>query len=430
MNKNPGPGTFFQDNFDISAVNGVNLTVDVQAVGGSNSDPGAGAGPFWLALNSPLSVHGADLRADCLPALTLKRSDLTGIPQPPFNQKVFGYVMIGDDGHPLGGDGPVACFNNCGRYKFPVEQKPTCDLSDPICLGWNTFCAGDGSRYDKGGPPTCSSDADCATRPGGGEVHAACWDLHLTGQRPSNSIDHTCQLRGFLSGSNRTTCNRENCTSPCPPDVCTFQYGFDNPITHRKDSSTQPPYGTCSDVFPVDTDSHCIGEDRIHKVFPHAYTWPNDPQVYASDTPLYRIIAAPGGTSVPITPAQNSLPACAHLPKIYGYNEQTLVNCSVPIAAGAKYAIADPSGSGQLWGCDLGAGDEGVICKWNPSKTNPPGVFVGDPHQPDCVQKSEQALIARYTSLRDAAHQYGFPPGFVTEDNLKNAITSYCGGPQ
>jgi hypothetical protein len=90
MNKNPGPGTFFQDNFDISAVNGVNLTVDVQAVGGSNSDPGAGAGPFWLALNSPLSVHGADLRADCLPALTLKRSDLTGIPQPPSTKKSLG----------------------------------------------------------------------------------------------------------------------------------------------------------------------------------------------------------------------------------------------------------------------------------------------------------------------------------------------------
>jgi hypothetical protein len=34
-----------------------------------------------------------------------------------------------------------------------------------------------------------------------------------------------------------------------------------------------------------------------------AYTWPNDPQVYGGDAPLYRIVFAPGGTNVPITPS-------------------------------------------------------------------------------------------------------------------------------
>ena len=409
-----GGGTYLRDNFDISAVNGVNLTVDIEQVGCSALDPGNPQSITWLVpndkiRNSPLSVHGQDLRADanCLPDFRLKRSDLTGIPKPPFNQKVFGYVIIDDSGQPQGGDRTVACFNNCGKYKFPLEPLPTCDLSDPICLGWNVFCAGNGTKY---GQP-CTSDADCQQQSG---VHASCW------QNPGSATNNTCQLRGFIAAET------------CPDDVCTFPFGWVNPFTNVRTTSTQPPLGHCRDVFPSNTDSQCIGEDRVHTVFPRAYSWPNDPQVYDCDAPLYRVVFAPGGTSVPITPAQNSLPACVDLPKTYGYNEQTLVNCSVPIAQErAQYAIAHPSGSGQLWGCNLGAGagDEGVICKWNPSKTNPPGVFLGVPRQPDCVRTSEQALILTYTSLRDAAHQYAYPPGFGTEENLKNAITSYCGGP-
>jgi len=405
-----GGGTYLRDNFDISAVNGVNLTVDIEPVGCSALDPGNPQSITWLVpndkiRNSPLSVPGQDLRADanCLPDFRLKRSDLTGIPKPPFNQQVFGFVIVDDNGQPQGGDRTVACFNNCGKYKFPLEPLPTCDLSDPKCLGWNVFCAGNGTKY---GQP-CTTDADCQQQSG---VHASCW------QNPGSATNNTCQLRGFIAAET------------CPDDVCTFPYGYVNPFTNIRTTSTQPPLGHCRDVFPSNTDSQCIGEDRVHKVFPRAYSWPNDPQVYDCDAQLYRVVFAPGGTSVPITPAQNSLPACVRLPKIYGYNEQTLVNCSVPVAAGAQYAIAHPAGSGQNWACNLGAGagDEGVICSWNASRTNPPGVFVGDPQKPNCVQESQQALIGTYGSLKNAATQYGFPPGFGNEGNLSNAITSWC----
>jgi FG-GAP-like repeat len=370
MNKQGG-GTFLQDNFDISAVNGVNLTVDIEAVGDSAMDPGGGAVLFWLRQNSPLSVHGADLRADCLPAFTLKRSDLTGIPKPPWNQTLFASVIVGDDGQPLGGDGAVTCFNNCGKYKFPAEEHADCNLSDPRCLGWQVFCAGNGTRYNMPGPPTCTFDPECQTMPNGGGVFASCWNQHLQ-SRPADSIDHTCQLRGFLSGHNHTTCTGDcpagpapncDCSSPCPPEVCPFQYGFLNPITGQRDFSTQPPFGGCAEVFPNDTDRHCIGEDRIHAVLTRAYTWPNDPQVYASDAPLYRVVFSPGGTSVPITPSVGALPFCTTLPAIYK-PAATRVFCSTELSRGAVLAIAHPTAD---WGCNLldGAGDEGVICRWN-----------------------------------------------------------------
>jgi len=37
-------------------------------------------------------------------------------------------------------------------------------------------------------------------------------------------------------------------------------------------------------------------------VFPHAYTWPNDPQTYAANASIYRIIYSPGGTTNKGTP--------------------------------------------------------------------------------------------------------------------------------
>ena len=40
--------TYYVDNFDISAVNGVSLTVDIQQVGGSPADPGSPQNIFWL----------------------------------------------------------------------------------------------------------------------------------------------------------------------------------------------------------------------------------------------------------------------------------------------------------------------------------------------------------------------------------------------
>lgn len=58
-----GGNTYYLDHPDISAVNGANLNLDIQPVGGSPADPIDSQDPQWLAQNYPLTVHGADLRA-------------------------------------------------------------------------------------------------------------------------------------------------------------------------------------------------------------------------------------------------------------------------------------------------------------------------------------------------------------------------------
>src|SRR4029077_13544467 len=63
-------GTYYVDNFDISAVNGVSLTLDIQQVGGDATDPGSPQNIFWLTNsrvsppNYPMSVHGQDMRSN------------------------------------------------------------------------------------------------------------------------------------------------------------------------------------------------------------------------------------------------------------------------------------------------------------------------------------------------------------------------------
>ena len=84
-----GGNTYYLDHPDISAVNGVNLNLDIQPVGGSPADPINAQDPQWLLQNYPLTVHGADLRTSgdglgqCSGGFQLKRSDLTGVTTPP-----------------------------------------------------------------------------------------------------------------------------------------------------------------------------------------------------------------------------------------------------------------------------------------------------------------------------------------------------------
>ena len=342
--KSTAGATYYKDNFDISAVNGASLTVDIQEVGGTAEDPGAPQNIFWLTNsrvtppNSPMSIHGDDLRADdrCPAAFRLKRADMTT--SGTFG-KIFGFVILDDNGQPEGGNGTVACFSNCGKYKFPTEPAMDCDISNPTCYNWKTFCAGDPSQYYPTNKTVCATDADCP-------VNGACWI------NPGSETDHRCVLRGFV----------HNEQGKCATDVCTFPYDYINPYTNIPDKSTQPPFGTCQHVDPDNTDSLCVGDDTIHVVFPHAYTWPNDPQVYADDAPLYRVIFAPGGTTVPITPA-GSIPACKNLPSIYDY-ASAFPLCSIPIKDGAVFGIARTPPN--PWSCNLGAGagNDGVICHW------------------------------------------------------------------
>ncbi|VTZ50389.1 Thaumatin pathogenesis-related protein [Methylocella tundrae] len=338
--------TYFKDSPDISAVDGVNLNMDIQPVGGHSVDPFDALGGHdiqWLAQNYPLTKHGQDMRSDarCLEKFRLQRSDLTS--------GIYAFVIVGNDGKPLGGDGTVACFSNCARYAFPDVPAADCDSSDhnTRCYRWKSFCL---NEYPVGSVfgVKCTQDSDC-------KQGTSCWN------NPGSKLDHTCQGRAFI----------KNAT--CPSNICTFPYGYIDPTNGQQFFSTQPPFGHCSDIVG-DNPKGCIGDDVVHHVMHKAYTWPNDPQVYGGDAQLYRIIFAPGGTTVPITPA-GAIPVCSDLPTIYGYSTQyggpgsNSKPCDVPVNIDkATFAVAHPSPTGASpWACNLspgGAGNEGVICRW------------------------------------------------------------------
>jgi hypothetical protein len=358
----PG-GMFFKENFDISAVNGASVNIDVQPVGGDAMDPGAVGDDQWINYAYPLTVHGDDPRNNnrCPANFQLKRSSITLAK----TNGIFGYVLLDDNGQPAGGDNTVACFNNCGFYKFPAEPEFNCDRTQPTCLYWNTFCAPNPTGKDYGQP--CNTDADC--KPFG--LNAACWlqNPNNPSAPPISAVDHTCQLRAFYA----------NAPAACPTTQCTFPYGYTNSLTGMQVFSTQPPAGVCSQVaINGDNPSQiCVGDDTLHQVLNKVYTWPNDPQVYGGDSPLYRVVFAPGTGNSPITPA-GPIPACSALSSTYGFSNQyhgpnactpgqPCANCDIAVNQGkAIFAVARPSPLG--WGCNLQPGDSGnsgVICRWN-----------------------------------------------------------------
>src|SRR5262245_20579529 len=373
---------YFKDSPDISAVNGVNLNVDLEPLGGDAHNPFDALtiepDPGWLNSNIPLTIHGEDLRAHsrCQPEnFQVKRSDLTS--------GTYAFVIVGDDGKVKGPNTTVACLSNCARYEYPnvptgppVRGVPSaadyCDPTDQSsqCYRWKTFCCPLGGAYDQlcANPPGSQTldDKLCDVTPPvpntsqelpfppytNGAFHGGCWVRGL----PTDPLPKPrCSCRAFI---------REN---DCPADVCTHPFATD--------PGAQPPFGHCSDVSSDPT--ACIGDDTIHKVMRKVYTWPNDPQVYGADAPAYRIIFAAGGTNVPITPA-GSIPLCgdrSDLPKIYGYDTQyhgandNTGPCGIPVnREHAVFAVAKPHATEQNpWACSLttgGAGDEGVICRW------------------------------------------------------------------
>ncbi len=334
---------------DISLVDGVNLTVDVQALGRHcKSKPGAPTEPNWLSQNQPLSRHGRDLRAAtrCLKNFQLTRGEV-------------GQIKLGGGGDP---DDVVACFSNCGRYEYPSTPSADCDPDhDPNCKYWRDFCcfapAGDPNHIYGG---KCTSDSDCEQ--GGG-----CWDLG----KPVGSV---CACRAFIKNA---TCKASVCTHPNPPN-----------------NSSQPPFGHCSDVTGLDpsNDTACIGDDIVHKVFPGAYSWPNDPQTYSNDARVYRVIFAPGGTTVPITHSVTPIPLCSSFPNsIYGstaaksycagvpalfagaaQSPKCTKNADCPIIPGStppsRYACNVPNGRCATWACKINDGGPvatgTTVCRW------------------------------------------------------------------
>lgn len=309
---------------DISLVDGVSLTVDVQALGEHcASKPGVPTEPNWLSENQPLAIHGADLReADrCIPSFRLTRGEVG--------------QLIEGQGNP---DDVVACFTNCGRYEYPRTPDPNCDpTTDERCRNWRAFCcfapAGDPEHIYGG---ECTRDADC-------RQNGACWDLH-------DGKPHVCGCRAFLKNAD------------CPADVCTHP----NPPNYV----SQPPFGRCTDV--TSDPNACIGDDTVHAVFPGGYTWPNDPQTYVSDARAYRIIFAPGGTTVPITDS-GPVPACEGLPETYGYAVQRQI-CAGVIDGGALFA-----GAAVAPACE-----QTEDCPIIPG-SNPPARFGCDPLHKRCA---------------------------------------------
>ena len=397
--------SFFFDSPDISAVNGASLTVDVSPKGGDDLDPINPKDWHWLNWNYPLTVHGKDLRepTQCVPAngggFKIARSDIDKTVDPNSQGYPFlGYVTVDGMGNPTmpNGNYLLACLSNCGRYKFPTEVGKTgCNTkTDPNCYFWTTFCAGNDSiNYSKkcftGKCPTgqsgcqdtdkyyCDTDQDCLACNGGTDYHIACFKKDGPDKRG------VCELRGFYKGS-VGACNGIPDPQPAAPAskvACNNTYGSVNPLDNddatRFDFNDQPIVAGCSVVTFNGTKAACIGEDTVHQVLHGAYTWPNDPEVFQGDAPVYRIVFSPEGSGqAPITAAQ-PLPACDSLPTNYKPS-QNRSNCSIPIMGqNAEFGIGlvrnqPPNqwqSTGNDWPCfvpERTAADNGIVCEWNP----------------------------------------------------------------
>jgi hypothetical protein len=297
-NKTPPTHTFW----DVSAVDGADLSVNIQPLQPfSNTNPDSPGDIFWCVFPNSVATLDPRSAARCTTDFQLKRSALH-------------QYIIGDE------DYPVACFSNCGKYKFPLEPPQNCtDGTDARCSAWKRYCCTAGpAEYNK----DCLTDADC-------EFGNACFAFEIDGQPVQK-----CTCRGWVI------------TQPCPESVCTNQ-GAAGGI---------PPYGTCSQAAgPL----QCIGDDTLHTTLPRAFTWPNDPQTYNCDATAFRVTFAPGGTSEKTSNA-DKIPFCKDLPAAYGYNA-ALANCSG--VKGKVFGGARPSP--QAWSCDVKGQVDAVLCRWS-----------------------------------------------------------------
>lgn len=403
--QNSSDPSIFIDNFDISLVDGSSLNMDLQPIdiptlgdkegtcpagplkGEMKCNPLAPTDQHWLMYNYPLTVHAADLRSNdpsknenCTDgngdSFVIKRSDIDK------TNGYFGYVIEDANGNPVmpPGDNPLACLSNCGKYEFGGAPVPGCNYQSgdgaQKCYGWLTYCAGEGGLYGH----SCKTDADCVTA-GNPNIHASCWY-----NDPSQQTMGTCSLRAFY----------QTPTEACPVDLlnfhnpppgspassvaCTFTYGSLNPLdtngSTQIDYSDQPPANPCTVVVGSDGKQvPCVGDDVIHQVFHGAYTWPNDPQTYDADSSLYRVVIAPGGTSIPITPAQNGIPLCSALPSNYNYAQNFSLCANSVLNEGVDLNIAKDQG--RSWSCALGSQaantNTGVLCRWHPAPTTASG---------------------------------------------------------
>jgi hypothetical protein len=305
--------------YDVSLVDGYNLSINITPVGGSATNPLNPNDPFWN--QTGLCINNIDLRSRNEDKFSLNAATL---PEsiPPSN-----YV--------------VGVFSNCGYYEYPTAPAADCDpTTDERCKYWRSFCCQSNS-YGK----TCGSDADC-------DAGGACWN----GKCQCRAY-YKCQDTGPTPPSNQQSIvNGQWIPRCCNQNIC-----FEN-----RDPAAQPISGGCNTA-----DNICIGDDNVHDICPKAYSWPNDPTTFDTNATSFIITFSPGGTNYGNIPNPTNVPLCSSLdPKYYNYSSQVGVTgyCSVPISNGAIYTCAEKN-SNTPWPCNVdnpGASCQGIgtLCRW------------------------------------------------------------------
>ncbi len=422
-------GSWFFDYPDISLVNGANLTMDIEPLGGDALDPSAPTNEMWLNWNYPLSVFGNDLRANdpgsnqnCTDpngnSFVLTRADIHK-----YGNRIYDYVIVDANGDPTmpKGNNPLACFSNCGKQEFnyALNDKECINPNNPNCYARSVFCADPNVTYGH----SCVQDSDCTQYQGGVNLYTSCYY-----NDPANQTKGVCALRAFYQTPS-TECPLTQQNGPHDPGApahkvaCTFTYGSSNPLITKGDPniySAQPPAYKCGNLTdPSGNPVPCVGDDLIHQVFHGGLTWPNDPETYKGDAAAYRIIFSPGGTDVPITPAQSYVPLCQSLPSNYNYSA-ALVTCRNNIQnEGSIFGIA--MSDNLAWSCALdqrGAASNGVLCRWNP----PPPGNCSSPHTDKYVTKSACGKIDSGTSLSSTVITPALKDELFVEVTIANAL--------
>lgn len=350
--------------YDVSLVDGYNLSIDITPVNYSSKNPNDPNDVFWCGTDT--CNKGQDLRSVCPQGFQLHSSDLTSyIPGQPDN-------MIG-------------CFSNCGRYEYPTAPLGNCDeKTDPKCKGWRQYCC---QAPDFGKP--CNSDSECSN---GG----ACW----TGNErpPSATNPSTCQCRAYYLNP------------PCSSSICTNPQGAPNPATCTNCIGDDTMHKICPRAYtwPNDPQTYDCDAKRYRVTFspggtpvpvtpasnfiPKCSSLPSDTFDYA--TFLKNCAQVPGkyacavsknsanpnwacnidnpnmgcngvmcerDTVTPVNPPA-SAPKCNTLSSEYN-TSKGIQDCSIPNASSSKYNCAVTGN--QNWACAINPQNyacSGIIC--------------------------------------------------------------------
>jgi len=308
--------------YDVSIVDGYNLSINIESRGGSPTNPDNPDDPFWGITN--LCQRERDLKSRDNGKFSLHNNQLKEtIPQ--------------ED------DPVVGVFSNCGYYAYPAAPSIDCDPADERCRLWKQFCCQSASSGKE-----CVVDGDC-------QDSEACWN-------------GTCQCRAFyvcqnpeepIPPSNPSSVNDEGQWDEprcCPEGIC-----FKN-----RDPAAQPFSGGCNR-------GECIGDDTLHEVCHKAYSWPNDPTTFTTNAMEFVITFSPGGSDYPLTRDVEEIPLCSTLNPTYYYDYLPQQHNCDPQANNYSYTCAikrsDQYPSPPNWPCTVdnsGTSCQGLgtLCRW------------------------------------------------------------------